>query len=73
MKKFKDNPEFERKVREFVFDLWQTFNESPEGREKALGVFDEFKKFSAKRPRVVEYWEGIKQSFLKAEVENEQN
>ena len=50
--------------------LWRLFIESEESRAAVLEVFDDAEKYFPNKPHVVKWFAGMKEAFLKAEVEN---
>ncbi len=68
IKKTKNQPDFQETMNEAVTDMWATFNKSEADRQLVLDDFDKIKEHFAARANIVEYFENIKQAFLKAEV-----
>ncbi len=60
----------EAEVREIIVRLWRLFTESKESRETVLEVFDGAEKYFPHKPHIVKWFAGMKEAFLKAEVEN---
>ena len=63
----------EQKIQEWILELWASFNKSEKEKQYVLDTFEEAKKALAHRPRAVEYFENIKQAFLKSELKNEKS
>ncbi len=70
IKKTKNRTDFEEKIKEAIVEMWVTFNKSKENRQFVLDGFDKIKEQFGDRQNIVEYFENIRQSFLKAEAEN---
>ncbi len=68
IKRAKNRTNFEEKIKEVVADMWVTFNKSEADRQFVLDGFDKFKEQFADNPNIVEYFENIRQAFLKLEV-----
>jgi hypothetical protein len=67
-KKTKNQTDFEEKMKEVVSEMWVTFNKSKENRQFVLDELDKIKEQFADKLNIVEYFENIKQAFLKSEV-----
>ncbi len=64
----KERIENENKIRDWVVELWRDFNESPEKRQTVLDTFDEaINQTFVSKPHIAEWFEGVKESFYKAE------
>jgi hypothetical protein len=57
----------EQKIKEWILELWASFNKSEKEKQYVLDTFEEAKTALANKPRIVEYLENIKQAFLKSE------
>ncbi len=68
IKKTENQTDFEKKLKEVVVEMWVTFNKSKENRQFVLDGFDKIKEQFADNANIVEYFENIKQAFLKSEV-----
>ncbi len=68
IKKTKNQKDFEEKMKEVVGEMWITFNKSKENRQFVLDGFDKIKEHFAEYQSIVEYFENVKQAFLKSEV-----
>jgi hypothetical protein len=66
-KKQNKTNDIEKQIREGVLEMWCKFNKSDADRQFVLDIFDEAKEKFANKPRIVEYFENIKQAFLKSE------
>lgn len=62
--------EFELYMQKWVAELYSEFIESPEKRKKVFDTFDEaLKKFRGK-PKIVNYFENLRNAFLSLEMKN---
>jgi hypothetical protein len=66
--KTKNQTDYEEKIKEAVGEMWVTFNKSKENRQFVLDGFDQIKEQFADKLNIVEYFENIKQAFLKSEA-----
>ncbi len=73
IKKTKNQTDFQETMKEYVGEKWVTFNKSKENRQLVLDDFDKIKEHFTDHPNIIEYFENIKQAFLKAEVEKWEN
>ncbi len=62
----------QQKIKEWILELWASFNKSEKEKQYVLDTFEEAKTALAHRPRVVEYLENVRQSFLETEAANKQ-
>jgi hypothetical protein len=60
----------EQKIKEWILELWASFNKSEKEKQCFLDKFEEAKTALAHRPRAVEYLENARQLFLEAEAVN---
>lgn len=58
---------FVSELNEFTADLWRDFIKSETSRREVLDIFDEAINSSSKRPKVVEFRQRLKESFLEVE------
>jgi hypothetical protein len=61
----------EQKIKDWMLELWASFNKSDADRQLVLDIFAQAEEKFVNKPRIVEYFENIKQAFLKSEVEND--
>lgn len=60
----------EQKIKEWMLELWASFNKSEKEKQLVLAIFDEAEQKFANKPRIVEYFENARQSFLETEAAN---
>jgi hypothetical protein len=60
----------EQKIKEWILELWASFNKSEKEKQCVLDKFEEAKTALAHKPRAVEYFENVRQLFLEAEAVN---
>ncbi len=58
----------EKQLREGVLEMWSNFNKSDADRQLVLDIFIAAEEKFANKPRIIEYFENLKQAFLKSEV-----
>jgi hypothetical protein len=57
----------EQKIKEWILELWASFNKPEKEKQYVLDTFEEAKTALANKPHIIEYLENIKQAFLKSE------